>query len=215
MRGACRFPHSRHGRPAAALVTAVRYACTSKPASLGCASSSGGGHRVPGKVLAVAPISFFRSPEPLPGEPILRPLAGLYKTRISHLAGNSQGLSGPPRQHRGLAHVSRPGIRTPVPRLLADEQHLRIKLKRGQRASGAGAAAIAKLVRNHLHGGRDSADGALLHAKPEIPNKRMTQPAVFESADDAGTAARPARHIGQEARVEGLAAQRPGAHAER
>ena len=32
---------------------------------------------------------FFRSPEPLPGEPILRPLAGVYKTRISHLAGNN------------------------------------------------------------------------------------------------------------------------------
>ena len=35
------------------------------------------------------PYLFFRSPEPLPGEPILRPLAGLYKTRISHLAGNT------------------------------------------------------------------------------------------------------------------------------
>ena len=35
------------------------------------------------------PYLFFRSPEPLPGEPILRPLAGLYKTRNSHLAGNS------------------------------------------------------------------------------------------------------------------------------
>ena len=34
------------------------------------------------------PYLFFRSPEPLPGEPILRPLAGLYKTRNSHLAGN-------------------------------------------------------------------------------------------------------------------------------
>ena len=36
------------------------------------------------------PYLFFRSLEPLPGEPILRPLAGLYKTRISHLAGNSR-----------------------------------------------------------------------------------------------------------------------------
>ena len=35
------------------------------------------------------PYLFFRSLEPLPGEPILRPLAGLYKTRNSHLAGNS------------------------------------------------------------------------------------------------------------------------------
>ena len=42
------------------------------------AKSTGGG-----------PYLFFRSPEPLPGEPILRPLAGLYKTRNSHLAGNT------------------------------------------------------------------------------------------------------------------------------
>ena len=42
------------------------------------AKSTGGG-----------PYLFFRSPEPLPGEPILRPLAGLYETRNSHLAGNT------------------------------------------------------------------------------------------------------------------------------
>ena len=41
------------------------------------------------KVLAVAPISFLQSPESLPGEPILPPLAGLLKIRNSHLAGNS------------------------------------------------------------------------------------------------------------------------------
>lgn len=34
------------------------------------------------------PYLFFRSPEPLPGEPILSLLAGLYRTRNSHLAGN-------------------------------------------------------------------------------------------------------------------------------
>ena len=41
------------------------------------------------------PYLFFRSPEPLPGEPILRPLAGLYKTRNSHLAGNSSARGFP------------------------------------------------------------------------------------------------------------------------
>ena len=50
---------------------------------------SGGGHRVPGKVLAVAPYRFLQSPESLPGEPILCSLAGLYQTRNSHLAGNT------------------------------------------------------------------------------------------------------------------------------
>lgn len=35
--------------------------------------------------------------------------------------------SGPPRQHRSLAHFQGSGVRSPVPRLLADEEHLRIR----------------------------------------------------------------------------------------
>ena len=50
---------------------------------------SGGGHLVPGQSTGGGPYLFLRSPEPLPGEPILRPLAGLYKTRNSRLAGNT------------------------------------------------------------------------------------------------------------------------------
>ena len=46
------------------------------------------------------PYLFFRSPEPLPGEPILRPLAGLYKTRNSHLAGNTIRLASVIRRER-------------------------------------------------------------------------------------------------------------------
>ena len=42
------------------------------------AKSTGGG-----------PYLFLQSPESLPGEPILRPMAGLYQTRNSHLASNS------------------------------------------------------------------------------------------------------------------------------
>ena len=57
------------------------------------------------------PYLFFRSPEPLPGEPILRPLAGLYKTRISHLAGNTR------RRNRQLLPVPGLPVMAPMPRV--------------------------------------------------------------------------------------------------
>ena len=50
---------------------------------------SGGGHRVPGKVLAVAPISFSSLRNRSRANLSYPPLAGLLKIRNSHLAGNT------------------------------------------------------------------------------------------------------------------------------
>ena len=60
------------------------------------------------KVQAVAPISFSDLRNRLPGEPILSLLAGLYRTRNSHLAGNMIRLRVPPaaqqHTHRRIHH---------------------------------------------------------------------------------------------------------------
>ena len=63
-----------------------------------------------------------------PGEPVRlrifvdRSVVEVVRERETVRRG--QSVPRPPRQHRGVAHLSRSGIRGPVSRLLADAEHL-------------------------------------------------------------------------------------------